>query len=68
MMIWFLLRDDANVNGWQSGLDHRGGQEEAVVHRVPMRLRSSAAPAVGEQLAVQRVDVVDEALDAVARE
>ena len=31
LMTWFLLRDDANVNGWQSGLIDRSRQEEAVV-------------------------------------
>jgi hypothetical protein len=26
MMLWFLLRDDTNLNGWQSGLITAGGQ------------------------------------------
>jgi hypothetical protein len=25
MMLWFLLKDDANLNGWQSGLITFGG-------------------------------------------
>ncbi|HWE80163.1 MAG TPA: glycosyl hydrolase [Gaiellaceae bacterium] len=28
MMMWFLLRDDSNVNGWQSGLITAGGQKK----------------------------------------
>jgi Glycosyl hydrolase catalytic core len=28
MMIWFLLRDDTNLNGWQSGLITAGGQKK----------------------------------------
>jgi Glycosyl hydrolase catalytic core len=28
MMLWFLLRDDTNINGWQSGLITAGGQKK----------------------------------------
>jgi hypothetical protein len=28
MMLWFLLKDDASVNGWQSGLITTGGQHK----------------------------------------
>jgi hypothetical protein len=28
MMLWFLLRDDPNVNGWQSGLITTGGKKK----------------------------------------
>jgi hypothetical protein len=28
MMLWFLLRDDTNINGWQSGLVTAGGQKK----------------------------------------
>ncbi|HEY4346321.1 MAG TPA: DUF5722 domain-containing protein [Gaiellaceae bacterium] len=28
MMLWFLLKDDTNVNGWQSGLITAGGQKK----------------------------------------
>jgi hypothetical protein len=28
MMLWFLLKDDANVNGWQSGLMTSGGVQK----------------------------------------
>ena len=28
MMLWFLLRDDSNINGWQSGLITAGGQQK----------------------------------------
>jgi Glycosyl hydrolase catalytic core len=28
MMLWFLLRDDTNLNGWQSGLITAGGQKK----------------------------------------
>jgi hypothetical protein len=28
MMIWFLLRDDTNLNGWQSGLITAGGKKK----------------------------------------
>ena len=28
MMLWFLLRDDTNVNGWQSGLITAGGKKK----------------------------------------
>ena len=34
MMLWFLLKDDPNLNGWQSGSDHRTRREEARVRRV----------------------------------
>jgi hypothetical protein len=28
MMLWFMLRDDPNVNGWQSGLITAGGKQK----------------------------------------
>ena len=28
MMLWFLLRDDSNINGWQSGLITVGGKKK----------------------------------------
>ena len=34
MMLWFLLKDDPNLNGWQSGLITRTRREEAGVRRV----------------------------------
>ena len=39
MMLWFLLRDEPGLGGWQSGLLTRTGDEEARVQRV-----SRAAP------------------------
>ena len=69
MMLWFLLKDEPNLNGWQSGLITYGGREEAVVRGLQADGGSARQPAgVREQLAVQRVDVVDEPLDAVARD
>jgi hypothetical protein len=28
-MLWFMLRDDPNVNGWQSGLITVGGKQKS---------------------------------------
>jgi hypothetical protein len=37
-MTWFLLRDDANVNGWQSGLETAAGKKKPA-YAVFARLR-----------------------------
>ena len=33
MMLWFLLRDQRAIGGWQSGLLTLGGNEEAASRR-----------------------------------
>ena len=40
LMLWFLLRDDTNLNGWQSGLMTARRQEEAVVRAFSPGLRT----------------------------
>ena len=35
LMLWFLVRDEPDLAGWQSGLMTAGGQQEAGLHRVP---------------------------------
>ena len=35
MMLWFLLKDEPTIAGWQSGLDDGRGEEEAGVRGLP---------------------------------
>ena len=42
MMLWFLLKDEPDLAGWQSGLDHLSRREEARVQRVHADGRGSA--------------------------
>ena len=77
MMLWFLLVDDTNINGWQSGLITAAGKKKpsfAAFERMALdgstyagTPQGSGSPLLGEELAVETVDVVDEPLDAVAR-
>ena len=57
MMLWFLVKDEPNLGGWQSGLETPRRQEEAGLERVPedpARLTAgSGRPRLREQLAVQ---------------
>ena len=41
LMLWFLLRDDTNVNGWQSGLITARGKKKPSFARVPATARRS---------------------------
>ena len=43
MMVWFLVRDEPNLGGWQSGLDDRRRQEEAELDDV-RRASAGVAP------------------------
>ena len=36
MMLWFLVRDEPNIGGWQSGLETARRQEEALLGGVPL--------------------------------
>jgi hypothetical protein len=50
MMLWFLLRDEPNLNGWQSGLVTTGGRRKPSYNaflRVPRTGRLPTLPAAG---------------------
>ena len=53
LMLWFLVRDEPNLAGWQSGLMTADGGQEAGVQRVP----APAAVSADRSLALEQVAV-----------
>jgi hypothetical protein len=44
LMLWFLLRDEPNVGGWQSGLVTYGGKRKPAYNAF-IRMAAAASPA-----------------------
>ncbi len=65
MMLWFLIRDDASLGGWQSGLETVSGKKKPAWNAF-VKVATRLEPPFGQERAVERVDVVDEALHRVA--